>query len=213
MSATGTVSPRARRVPRTTVGAAAAAGASGGTEAPAPIAGVVVDAATGLPLAGARVAIADAGRRLAPARAREAETDAGGRFALPRPGRRTALVLARSDDHLPEIVPVRAGQGDLVVALARAGTVEGTLVGRDGAPLAGAHVRALSRDALDVGHATTDAAGRFTIATLRPGCYLVEACELDDEEIAPACVQVRTGATARLALVAGTAFLGRAALA
>jgi protocatechuate 3,4-dioxygenase beta subunit len=66
---------------------------------------------------------------------------------------------------------------------------------------------------MDVGHATTDAAGRFTIPSLRPGCYLVEACERDDEEIAPVCVEVRAGATARLALAVGTGPRAHAALA
>jgi hypothetical protein len=140
---------------------------------PGPVTGRVLDDATGRPLAGAVIALGhDALRRLAPRPARTCTTGEDGGFAFERAASGEAL-LARCEGFLPELVELAAGAAPLEVRLAPGGAVTGDLLDDRGAPLAGVRVVALSRGAVDVREATTDAAGRFALTGLRPGRYIV----------------------------------------
>jgi hypothetical protein len=197
-----TPAPRARRSAAHLGrrGRAAHPPADGDRDAPRapapPFTGVVVDAATGEPLAAAHVAVIGAAARLAAAPARPADADGAGRFRLARLPAGGALVVARAEGYLPEVAAVAGGAAHVVLALARAGAVAGALTTRGGAPLAGVRVRAVSPEAMDLGDAVTDGAGRFLVASLRPGRYRVDAGGRSVE------VDVRAGARTGVALVA-----------
>jgi protocatechuate 3,4-dioxygenase beta subunit len=65
-------------------------------------------------------------------------------------------------------------------------------------------VRAVSREAMDLGETLADGAGRFAITALRPGRYAVAAVE-DEASAAPAWVEVGPGCSHDVALRAGGA--------
>ena len=77
------------------------------------------------------------------------------------------------------VVKPEAGLGDLRVVLAGegaagTGAIEGTVLDRDGRPVAGAKVAVRGLAAAGTAGTETDAEGRFRIAPLLPGSYTVE---------------------------------------
>jgi len=138
--------------------------------------GTVIDARTGGPVAGARIAIApaDALSLLSdaePSRQDAAVAGADGRFAIQaEPG---AWLLLEHPDFLPEILP--AGACPARVLLTAPGAIWGRVRDGRGAPLAGARIHATCPEALDAAEAETDASGVFCLTGLRPGRWIVLA--------------------------------------
>ncbi len=116
-------------------------------------------------------------------------TDANGYFTLSGLADEPASVRAFGPGHSSATAPdVPVGTGNLVLRGERLGTVEGVLVGADGAPIAGSHIQAqaastsgegLLLDALDIdpirNGAETAADGSFTLASVKPGVVTVSA--------------------------------------
>ncbi|MEZ5966671.1 MAG: carboxypeptidase regulatory-like domain-containing protein [Planctomycetota bacterium] len=154
------------------------------------IAGIVVDD-LGVPLAGMKVA-ADRGRELAPgvhlqatSSSEAALTDASGRFALRGLDNATVNVEAWGPGHArARLSGVEAGSSNLVLELQRLGSIAGRLVDEAGVALAGSAVSA--RPASVVGRfqipdvpsdrtASTDADGKFVLASVQPGSTVLVA--------------------------------------
>jgi carboxypeptidase family protein len=151
----------------------------------------------GAPVGGARLTVAAGSRQGATALPGEIVSGPDGRFAVAGARRGGALLLVRAEGFVPEVVAAPAHARRLVVVLAPAGAIRGTLRDARGTPLAGARVRAVSREAMDLGEACADGAGRFAITALRPGRYAVHAVGA----VLPATwVEVGAGATPDVAL-------------
>jgi carboxypeptidase family protein len=158
----------------------------------------------GAPVAGARLTVADGRHPGAMTLPAEVVSGPDGGFAVAA-RRGGALLLVRAEGFVPEVVAAPAHARRLRVVLAPAGAIRGTLRDARGAPLAGARVRAVSREAMDLGEACADGAGRFAITALRPGLYAVNAV---DAVLPAAWVEVGHGASPDVALRAsGTARL------
>jgi hypothetical protein len=180
------------------------------TAAPArlPVAfrGEVVDAGTGERLAGARAALAEPldvlGRLLppAPSRRRTGVSDAGGHFELAAPGERAFWLLVHRPGYLPELVEVAAGARKARVLLSRPCSICGRLLDAEGAPVAGARVRALCPGASDAVGSVTAPDGSFHLEGLRPGRWLVEPEGASASGLVAAVVDLSGGESSLLML-------------
>lgn len=144
--------------------------------------GVVVDAATSLPIERAKL-------RAEPARGTPSTSDAAGRFELmlpTRPGDRVRHLRIDADGYLPTRAAVfegrgRPGEPPIEFRLHRGNTLRVRLVDPSGAPVAGAHVRleAYSRvDYSPVGGVVTARSGANGEVELAPVVPLVEDAEV-----------------------------------
>ncbi len=141
------------------------------------LAGRVVAALTGRPVAGAAVTAASGGADWAYA-CRRAETDAGGLFRIPvLPG--LVRIDARAPGFGPEERDIPGGTRGVEIALFPAAAVSGTVrSAEDRRPVAGVpvHLQPCGRYGdEDQAFAVSDAAGRFSVAELPPGEYRVLA--------------------------------------
>jgi hypothetical protein len=176
--------------------------------------GEVVDAASGLPVAGATVSLADPAkierlRFVRPERLADvAKTGIGGFYMLERAPRALLLLVVRHPDYLTEFVPVNTRERPPVVALHRPGQLAGTVRDASGGLARGVKVVVLSGTAYDGGEAVTDSFGRWTVGNLRPGRYDVQALGAVGAGIAPESVEVRDSATATVKLSAAPASSG-----
>ena len=168
------------------------------------ISGIVVDATTNAPVAAALVELSIESTR--PGSSGRAMTDAKGRFVF--------LDLPASDHFAVGVsklgyldggasfgpgtsggrVSLRDGTwvSDLRVPLSRLGAIGGTVVDERGEPVVDVYVRAiakvqvLGRDEFAAGaYASTDERGRYRIAALAPGQYLVEVPSVQTSLPAP----------------------------
>jgi protocatechuate 3,4-dioxygenase beta subunit len=153
----------------------------------ASIEGLVIDAATQQPIAGADVLLSDSQpttERNARStrvfmRTSDATTDREGRFAFRRIAAGTYRVRAVGPHYVSASVPtsVEAGQlrDDIVLPLSAGGTITGVVIDHSGRPLANVSVVARQMDNQSVGISRSDAAGRFEIDGIRPGPAIVVA--------------------------------------
>jgi hypothetical protein len=168
------------------------------------VAGIVVNAADGSPVAGATVTPVEA-KLLRPA-----ETDAAGRFTL---GATAAASVTLSVEHphfeALRLGPVPAGE-DLRVALEQRPlrTVAGTVRGRPGLqPVAGAEVKLVAGGATVEAAQKTAADGAFALRTAATGVLLEVAADgflvyrevIDGEAAALTCDLIPATAEARVA--------------
>jgi len=143
--------------------------------------GEVLDAETDLPVADARVTLADPAKlerlrfvrpeRVAPL----GNTGPGGWYELRHVPRGPLVLVVSHPDYLPEFVPVNTRDRLPTVRLHRGGAIAGVVRDAKGAPVAGIRVIALSDDAKDGAEASADSAGRFDLRKLRAGRYRVIA--------------------------------------
>ncbi|MDI5972974.1 carboxypeptidase regulatory-like domain-containing protein [Streptomyces sp. SL13] len=143
------------------------------------VAGTVLDAAAGTPVAGAELTVD--GERDRPARTAVTGADGGYHVDGLPPGRHTLTVRAggRRVTALPVDVP-RPADGTAAdgvppvrcdVRLAPGARVGGTVRGRSGAPVPQARVTLIDGAGAMIGSATTDGQGRFALADVAPGDY------------------------------------------
>lgn len=113
-------------------------------------------------------------------------TDAAGFFTLAGLGEGMATIRAFGTEQTSHtVVEVPAGTGNVVLRVQRLATIEGVLVGEDGAPIAGSRVQAESggRRSRDIdsfslgarGDATTGDDGTFRIDSVAPGSVTLVA--------------------------------------
>jgi hypothetical protein len=143
--------------------------------------GEVLDAETGLPVADARVTLADPPKlerlrfvrpeRLAPLGA----TGAGGWYELHHVARGLLGLVVSHPDYLTEFVEVNTRKAMPTVYLHRGGGIAGSVRDSRGAPVPGVRVVALSETARDGAEVAADAAGRFEMGRLRAGRYRLVA--------------------------------------
>jgi Carboxypeptidase regulatory-like domain len=143
--------------------------------------GEVLDAETELPVADARVGLADPAKlerlrfvrpeRVAPV----AKAGIGGWYELRHAPRGLLVLVVSAPGYLPEFVPVNTREPLPTVFLHRGGTITGSIRDASGAPVRDARVIALSPESTDGAEVVANAAGRFTIEHLRPGSYRVFA--------------------------------------
>ncbi|HLI33692.1 MAG TPA: carboxypeptidase-like regulatory domain-containing protein, partial [Terriglobia bacterium] len=157
------------------------------------MAGTVIAADTGMPLAKAVLTFRALGAEAQP---RYALTDSSGRFEIKGldPGRyslsasHAGYVRMQYDQRSPDspgtVLTLRPGQAvkDISFRLPRAAAVSGHIYDEDGNPIEHAQVHAMSyryfrgsRQLLPVGFATTDDRGEYRIFDLAPGQYYVSA--------------------------------------
>jgi EmrB/QacA subfamily drug resistance transporter len=139
------------------------------------LAGVVRSAATGAPIAGARVVVTDLRGEVVAS----AETDQNGRFAIQDLVSGTVTVVASADGHRPSAVPVEvSGQGTTQcdVELSAGGRVRGTVrAGSAKLPLGDARVALVNAAGNTVAVTTTGSDGEYTFTDLVEGEYTVTA--------------------------------------
>ncbi|MCL6580024.1 MAG: carboxypeptidase regulatory-like domain-containing protein [Firmicutes bacterium] len=168
---------------------------------PAAVEGTVSSAATGLPLAGAEVALYDAaGVRLG---ATPTAPDGGYRFDGLAPGAYSVTVTLAG--YAQATVGVHPGPGETVTAdLAlepNPGAVRGTVTdATTGLALAGVTVRLVTAAGVPVGVAVTDPAGLFLFEGLEPAPGYVLLVSLSGYARAEVGVEVLPGATTSVAL-------------
>jgi hypothetical protein len=143
--------------------------------------GEVLDAESGMPVADARVTLADPAKierlrfirpeRLAPL----GVSGAGGWYELRHAARGLLVLVVSHPDYLTEFVPVNTRKPLPTVYLHRGGGIVGSVRDARGAPVAGARVVALSETARDGAEAAADASGRFELRRLRAGRYRLMA--------------------------------------
>jgi hypothetical protein len=143
--------------------------------------GEVLDAETGMPVAGARVTLADPAKlerlrfvrpeRVAPL----GTTGDGGWYDLRHVPRGPLVLVVSHPDYLPEFVPVNTRERLPPVHLHRGGGITGVVRDARGAPARGVRVLALSEGAVDGAETSVDSAGRFDLQKLRPGRYRLVA--------------------------------------
>ena len=172
------------------------------------ILGKVTDAGTNAPVAGAIVQVirqgassVDAGDRAAVQRS---VTDANGRFLFRGLTASRYLIEARAAGFLPlrpsARVDLTSGQPGfpLAISLVRLGSVSGSVVDESGEPLAGVLVRVLAPGRSMVGtpglFARTDDQGRYQVANVPPGDYVVGSISTTVARL-PGTVQKTTAAT------------------
>ena len=173
--------------------------------------GVVLSATSGAPLAGARVVVTrrvhaefripDMNEREAREEVTEGTTDGTGRFELPVP---TAVPLdleARAAGHaLARRSHVFAGE-DLVLQLAEAAILEGTLTrATDGAPVEGALILGRDDRRLELCRARTGLAGEFLFEDLPPGLVTLQITPEDAAVPPDQRVELRSGVRTRVDL-------------
>ncbi len=145
------------------------------------ILGEVLDAETEMPVQEARASLADPAklerlRFVRPERvASVAVSGYGGWYEIKHAPRGLLVLVVSAPGYLPEFVPVNTREPLPPVYLHRGGTLGGAVRDMSGAPLPGARVVALSKDANDGAEGVTNRLGRFTFEKLRPGRYKVMA--------------------------------------
>jgi hypothetical protein len=145
------------------------------------ILGEVLDAESELPVADARVSLADPAklerlRFIRPERvAQVARAGAGGWYELKHAPRGLLVLVVSAPGYLPEFVQVNTREPLPTVLLHKGGTISGSVRDASGAAIRDARVVVLSPDSTDGAEAVTDAVGRFTVEHLRPGSYRVFA--------------------------------------
>ncbi len=143
------------------------------------IEGVVRDAASQQPIAGARVsARRDSSGLFGDSRARVTSSGADGRFRLSglAPGAWTmAATAGRRSSRAPKIVGIGVAEqvGDVELAIGEGPIIRGTVVDETGAPAG--HAELFARAAGHGEEATADAAGAFVFTGLPVGDYEVSA--------------------------------------
>jgi hypothetical protein len=148
----------------------------------APLAGVVRDTLTGVPLprAGVVVYAANRSRGRPPAELVETKTDESGYYYFCNVPAGPVIVRARFAGSTGIAVPLQLQPGepaelDLDVVLSSVGQLQGTVVDYGtGEPVAGATVRLVGTDVRVV----TDQEGRFLLDSIPPGQQLVESAYL-----------------------------------
>jgi hypothetical protein len=139
------------------------------------LAGVVRSAATGAPIAAARVVVTDLRGEVVAS----AETDQNGRFSIQDLVSGTVTVVASADGHRPSAVPVEvSGQGTTQcdVELRAGGRVKGTVrAGTEKLPLGDARVALVNAAGDTVAVTTTGSDGEYAFADLVEGEYTVTA--------------------------------------
>jgi hypothetical protein len=161
------------------------------------LAGAVADAATGMPVVGARVTVdlvVDTPNGSLGRDSRQTTTDDGGRFSfdlLPAGSYQIGVEKTGfapypepSFDKMPDRVTIMAGRASasLTIALHKAAVLAGRIVSKTGEPEAGLQVSALKRTGLGgvmafvpAGGADTNDLGEYRIAALAAGDYLIVA--------------------------------------
>ena len=185
----------------------------GATEAsPAPAAhdglltGIVLSETSGAPLPGARVTVTrrihsefripDMTEREAREEVAEGSTDAAGRFELAVPAAVPLDLEARADRHaVARRSHVFAGE-DLVLQLAEAAILEGTLTRTtDGSPVEGALILGRDDRRLELCRARTGLAGDFLFEDLPPGLVTLQITPEDAAVPPDQRVELRDGAS------------------
>lgn len=136
--------------------------------------GTVVRAEDGHPVAGARIAIGDHDSESGPAAAPlvAAVSGSDGAFAVEGLPRGDLALVVSAPGFLPATRRAAAPGDDLVVALAAAQAIEGTVLLHDGSPAADCTVSALQEGvAAPPVETRTDESGGFRIEPLAPGLY------------------------------------------
>jgi hypothetical protein len=169
--------------------------------------GEVLDAQTGMPIADARVTLADPPKpdrlrfvrpeRVAPL----AVSGPGGWYQLRRVPRGLLVLVVSHPDYLTEFVPVNTRQPMPTVHLHRGGGIGGVVRDARG-PVPGASVVALSEEEKDGAEVVADAAGRFELRKLRPGSYRVVALARG-RLVDAGAVNVADGAVAQVTIPLG----------
>jgi RNA polymerase sigma factor (sigma-70 family) len=173
------------------------------------LAGVVVAGATGEPLAGVPLR-AVFGRHVA-----RAVSGPGGAFTIDELFARPHTLLASYPGYADaEQMAVAAGRTDLRILLRRGGTLAGTVVARDGRPVAAYTllVGSAGRPG-ETSHRVDDVQGAFRIEGIAPGAQDLVAVADDGKTTQLARLEVREGEVReRLRLVAdgGVTVIGRA---
>lgn len=182
--------------------------------------GRVTDAATDGGIAGARVVVTSVdGPSVVRA---SAATDADGRFTVPRLRTGSVYAVAGAEGYATSSVE-RTPEGPLQVRLVRAATLRGTVTRRrDGAPVAGAELRARNlssaRFGTPYGPVLTDASGRYEFTALPPSAIAVSvsaaglalpAVEPDRSGWTPSSVRLNAGLATTLDLVLDDAVVVR----
>ena len=139
------------------------------------VSGVVVNAATRQPVAGATVLLV---RPEAVAGAVLVHTDDRGRFAFPGTPPATYRLVAEHDDFIREISPevvVEGGSGAPAVTLALTPTavISGRVTDEHGAPIGKVYVRAVTTRV--VAETRTNDLGEYRLFGLAPDTYVIEA--------------------------------------
>ncbi len=177
----------------------------------APVSGVVVDAASGAPLADALVLVETAlphqvlerhGEDLAPLPLHAVHTDLNGAFAIPHAPAGDLVLRASRPGYAPGWSAVAADSGAApgslrvapTLALGAGARVHGRVERSDGTPWAGADVilsqlpggrrQGAGAAPMTFGGAVTDSEGRYEVAHLPPGAF-VALCLADTAEGAP----------------------------
>ncbi|HEX9308876.1 MAG TPA: carboxypeptidase regulatory-like domain-containing protein [Anaeromyxobacter sp.] len=167
--------------------------------------GEVLDAETGMPVPEARASLADPAKlerlrfirpeRVAPL----GVSGAGGWYELRRAPRGLLVLVVSAPGYLTEFVPVNTRDALPSVQLHRGGTLAGNVHNAAGAPIPGARVLALSKEANDGAEGRSDRAGRFEFEKLRPGRYRVVALAAERTGDAGE-VEVQDGAVTEVSL-------------
>jgi hypothetical protein len=163
--------------------------------------GEVIEAATGMPVAGASVSLADPAkverlRFVRPERLVEvAQTGIGGYYLLDKAPRGLLLLVVRHPEFLTEFVPVNTREQPPVVVLHKPGGLTGTVRDASGGLAAGHKVVAIAEAVYDGGEVVTDSFGRWTLKGLHPGAYKVQAQGPDGALTEVVKVEVRDGRT------------------
>jgi protocatechuate 3,4-dioxygenase beta subunit len=173
--------------------------------------GIVVDAATGAPLVGARLVCIEGGRDgegcsssgSSDVPLGETATNADGRFEFPHlPPQMLVTVSVRADGHARAergfTIPTPGGEvKSLEFRLPAELVLRGEVTDPDGLPLAGAKVAVETDAEREPRETTTDARGAFAVGELRPG--VVYSASASAEGFAPseAAHDLRSAADAR----------------
>ncbi len=141
--------------------------------------GEVLDAETELPVADARVSLADPAKlerlrfirpeRVAPV----ARAGSGGWYELKHAPRGLLVLVVSAPGYLPEFVPVNTREPLPTVRLHKGGAITGSVRDASGAPVRDARVVVLSTESGDGAEVVANALGRFAVEHLRPGRYRV----------------------------------------
>jgi hypothetical protein len=141
----------------------------------------VLDGVSGMPVASARVGLADPYkverlRFVRPERLGDlAVTGEGGWFKLSKAPRGLLMLVVSHPDYLTAFVPVNTRGVVPTINLQRAGRIAGLVRDARGHPAPGVKIVAVSEGAIDGAETVADPRGAFEIRSLRPGAYTIAA--------------------------------------